>query len=301
MVEVKRLGSPIHSRAYFAFAIPKTVLSDADWDSLLDAARSDKNEFERLMLHYASSQRPVGGNWLNYVLGRFDADTINRLDFAQLTVIIQGFANVMDEIYRLEATLPSSTSSVGRKVETISRIALRQLRELDFGSVTDILKDLLENGTSLSWLVGSFVRAELLARDDTSDKQPLFLDEELNFARDKLESRIEDAISNENPSDLPQFAKFLLGARDLLGHQQVDDWIKAYLAVDVNFLSLLLEIRGTVYSYKTYRILRAENTAPYFEWESMRQRIEALSHSDDTEIRDNARKIELAIEQADLF
>lgn len=305
MIACKRLGSPIHSRAYFAFAIPKTVMSDRDWEKLLNAAESNREELEKLILHYGNTQRPVGGSWLRHILDRMDDSAIGRMSPTQLGGFLLAFANTMDDVLRRGLSWTPFITSDERRAASIGWLIIRRLRSLDSESVGVIMSEALD-GRALNWLVGYFIRDELFARGEAGGggraaNGPALNDGELEHARSALGNRIEELVSRGSILSLPKPSSFLWGWRELKDEETVRTWVANVIQDSLTFVRLLLELRGSVFSDREYRILREENVSAFMNFEEVERRLKSLLNLKDTAISSQAREVQDAIEQARSF
>ncbi|WP_082072609.1 KAP family P-loop NTPase fold protein [Halomonas sp. KO116] len=95
-ISLKRLGSPLHYRFYFALTGPKTVMSDNDFNSLLELARSDVEKLVSRLSEEVEKRRGSGKTWFEHVLDRLDDGCISNLDEKQLEGFLLAFADMMD-------------------------------------------------------------------------------------------------------------------------------------------------------------------------------------------------------------
>lgn len=305
MVERKRLGSPIHSRAYFAFAIPKTVLGDKDWNALLHAATTDRDKLSQLIQTYAKTQRPVGGSWLRHILDRMNDSAIDRMNPDQLKGVFFTFANTMDDVLRLGIPSAPLRRSDEQLAASVAWSIVRRLRKIDFESVSVVLSEALESGRAINWLVGDFIRAELVARGEAGDRshrsEPALEDDEFDHARSTLGTRIDEVASRGNVLDLPNPSHFLWGWYYLKGERPVREWVAGAVQDDLRFVRLLSELRGRVFSDREYRVLREETVSHFMNFAEAEERLRIIMNGEDKKISFLASEVQEALELASSF
>jgi hypothetical protein len=76
-ITLKRLGSPLHYRFYFALTGPKTVMSDDDFKGLLELARANVPQLTIRLAEEVMKRRSSGKTWFEHVLNRLDDECIS--------------------------------------------------------------------------------------------------------------------------------------------------------------------------------------------------------------------------------
>lgn len=196
MFQLKRLASPQHYRFYFALTGPKTVLTDAEYEFLIDvAARDDLGQLKATLIDYIHKPRPLGKSWFEYIIDQFDYSQWQRLTAKQIRGMVLGMSDVMQEMLMTADHNRPSMLGIGQKAEDSVREGLKRLRHLDPAILTATLHTLWRDTRSLGWLVGEFYRKELQYHGRVGDRaQPdqlhALTGEQLDAAKPVLESRL---------------------------------------------------------------------------------------------------------------
>lgn len=95
-IRLKRIGSPLHYRFYFALTGPKTVMSDEEFNTLLELACRDIEQLTSRLSENAKKRRQSGRTWFEHVLDRLDDECISKLDEDQLAGILKALSEMMD-------------------------------------------------------------------------------------------------------------------------------------------------------------------------------------------------------------
>ncbi|MBZ9600495.1 KAP family P-loop NTPase fold protein [Phyllobacterium chamaecytisi] len=301
LISMKRLGSPIHYRFYFALTAPKNVMPDRDFAALLALARTDVSELTEKLKAYADQIRVSGKSWFEHILDRLDTAQIGALDTAAAEGLAVGIANSMDSVLSKRSEPRPFTISVETHARIVVRDCLKQIRASDRQRFMEISRNLVSNSISLNWLVGTFIRTELrqhgIAGERSSQPEDwLFSDSELEELRAALGSRTSTSETQNQISEMPDVSAYLFGWRDLSGSEPVTAWVQEYAESNKGFLDLLQHLRSWALSDRVYYPLHRSSVTAFFDWEQVLERLDDLSH---TEFAEKVSDIQLAIKQGE--
>ena len=297
----KRLGSPVHHRIYFAFAIPKNVLPDEKFSELLVSARDDPDRLIKLLLGYSSENRPTGGTWFAHILDRLDGAMCSDMDAEQLVGWLKAIADVMDGVLGQGVDRAPFMLTVGNRARLLFGVIVRELRDRDAAGVPSLLAEIMKTGRALSWLVGELTRAEIHAYISAGDgavdpNKTFMLSDEIQASRQMLLSRVQVALQSSEVLSFPELSSFLYGWHQLDDGESVRVWIEEAIRSDETFLMVLLALRDYTWSDKLYRPLRQSAVELLLDWEMTETRVNDLCNSDKSSIANQAKELKIAIE-----
>ncbi len=279
MFQLKRLASPQHYRFYFALTGPKTVLTDAEYEFLIDvAARDDLGQLKATLIDYIHKPRPLGKSWFEYIIDQFDYSQWQRLTAKQIRGMVLGMSDVMQEMLMTADHNRPSMLGIGQKAEDSVREGLKRLRHLDPAIMTATLHTLWRDTRSLGWLVGEFYRKELQYHGRVGDRaQPdqihALTGEQLDAAKPVLESRLVHPQTRLELRNTPHLPYFLFGWLDMSGKDAPVEWVADYTRDDANFVKFLLQMRSWSMSDRVYYPLRKANISTFLDWDQTLQRL----------------------------
>jgi hypothetical protein len=279
MFQLKRLASPQHYRFYFALTGPKTVLTDAEYEFLIDvAARDDLGQLKATLIDYIHKPRPLGKSWFEYIIDQFDYSQWQRLTAKQIRGMVLGMSDVMQEMLMTADHNRPSMLGIGQKAEDCVREGLKRLRHLDPAIMTATLHTLWRDTRSLGWLVGEFYRKELQYHGRVGDRaQPdqlhALTGEQLDAAKPVLESRLVHPQTRLELRNTPHLPYFLFGWLDMSGKDAPVEWVADYTRDDANFVKFLLQMRSWSMSDRVYYPLRKANISTFLDWDQTLQRL----------------------------
>ncbi|MBN7757349.1 hypothetical protein JYP46_11020 [Nitratireductor aquimarinus] len=299
-IELKRLGSPLHYRYYFALTGPKTVMSDEDFNQLLEFARSDLPSLKARLEHHARSLRQSGRTWFEHILDRLDDSLVSKLDKETVGGIVLAMSDTMDSVIATDNKPRAFAFSVTSTAVRVAERLLVRLRTVDQEAFEKVSKEMAEKGTALNWLVGNFFRDQMWDHGKVGDRpsQPgrlVFSDEFLDMLLDIMRGRISSADVQESIAGMPDVSTFLFGWRDLSGDKEAKEWVASNSATDEGFLSILNHLRSWAVSDSVYYPLHKSSIEAFFDLENAVARLAALRKSEHGEL---ARELESAMEQA---
>lgn len=280
-IELKRLGSPLHYRYYFALTGPKTVMSDGDFEQLLRFARSDVPSLKARLEHYASGRRQSGRTWFEHILGRLDNIFVSKLDKETVSGIILAFSDSMDSVVAADSERRKSAFSVaGTAVHVMERL-LAQLRAVDQESFESISREVAEKGAAINWLVGNFFRNQMWDHGRVGDRasrpeQWVFTDEFLDGLLEIMRGRLLSTELQENILRMPDVSSLLFGWRDISGAAEAQRWVATKSASDEDFLAILNHLRSWAMSDRVYYPLQRSSVEAFFDFDYVVARLEAL-------------------------
>ncbi|WP_170115978.1 KAP family P-loop NTPase fold protein [Mycoplana dimorpha] len=282
MFQLRRLGSPQHYRFYFALTGPKTVLTDAEYDLLIDlAARDDLGELKATLFEYIHKPRPLGKRWFEYIIEQFDYSQWQRLTARQIRGMVLGISDVMQEMLMTADHVRPTMLGIGQKAEDSIREGLKRLRHLDPGIMTATLQTLWRDTRSLGWLVGEFYRKELQYHGRAGDRtQPDQLHalsgDQLDAAKPILEGRLADPATRLELRNTPHLPYLLFGWLDMSGEDAPTQWVAEYTKEDANFVKYLLQMRSWSMSDRVYYPLRKASVSYFLDWDETLARLGRL-------------------------
>ncbi|WP_114418016.1 P-loop NTPase fold protein [Marinospirillum perlucidum] len=300
-IELKRLGSPLHYRFYFALTGPKTVMPDNEFDGLLELARSDPAHLTACLDELAMERRTTGRTWFEHVLNRLDDQLLSDLDEKQLLGIVQALSDMMDVAIKEDGGHRAFAISLSGIAIQVAEKCLKQLSELNPSSPLEAIEYMASEGKAINWLVGEFFRFQLIAhgkigKEAQRPEQWAISNAILDKAITILKERLNSQDTKEQIPCLPDISAYLYGWMNITNDDQaVVAWTREYSQNDEGFLRILNHLRGWVMSDKVYYPLAKSNVIRFFDWDDA---ITRLEHMKDGEFADEAKDLLTAIEQS---
>ncbi|MWD26877.1 NTPase KAP [Aquicoccus sp. SCR17] len=302
-IELKRLGSPLHYRYYFALTGPKSVMSDDDFNQLLEFARSDLPSLRVRLDHYARDLRQSGRTWFEHILDRLDDSFVAKLDEETVAGIVLGMSDTMDSVIATDNKPRPFAFSVKSTAVRVAERCLVRLRNLNQETFEKVSKEIAAHGSALNWLVGSFLREQMWSHGRVGDhrSQPgqlVYTDDFLDVLLEIMRERLSSTEVHDKIAEMPDVSTFLFGWRDISGEAEVRYWVAKNSATDEGFLVILNHLRGWAMSDRVYYPLHKSSIEAFFDFDSAVSRLEALRESAHGE---RVRELESAIEQSRHF
>lgn len=299
-IELKRLGSPLHYRYYFALTGPKTVMPDDDFNQLLEFARSDLPSLKARLEHHARSLRQSGRTWFEHILDRLDDAFVSKLDKETVAGIVLAMSDTMDFVIATDNKPRAFAFSVTSTAVRVAERLLVRLRTVDQEAFEKVSKEVAEKGTALNWLVGNFFRGQMWDHGRVGDRpnQPgqwVFTDDFLDVLLEIMRTRLSSTEVQEKIAEMPDVSTFLFGWRDISGEAEAQEWVASNSATDEGFLSILNHLRSWAMSDSVYYPLHKSSIEAFFDHESTVARLAALRGGAHGEL---VRELETAMEQA---
>lgn len=284
-INLKRLGSPLHYRFYFALTGPKTVMSDSDFLELLELAKSDFKFLSERFSSEVMKRRSSGKTWFEHVLDRLDEHCILRLEEQQLVGIIQAISDMMDIALHEDGEHRPFSRSLAQIANNISNDCLKQLRNLSIRRQEEVVKHIVREGRAINWIVGHFIRRYLFQHGIVGDrKKPEeeweITDNVLSEALGVLKKRLSLTETKEQILGLPDIDGYLYGWDDISQDGQAKLWVEEYAKSDEGFITILGHLRSWVMSERVYYPLKRDVVERFFNWKEVESRLDAMKQGD---------------------
>ena len=299
-ISLKRLGSPLHYRFYFALTGPKTVMPDEDFNCLLELARDDVPLLITRLSEEAKKRRGSGKTWLEHVLDRLGNEHMSSMDEEQLAGVIRALSGMMDIAMAEDNEHRVFALSLDGIANKVVRGCLKKLKELNSKVQAETIRLIASEGEAINWLVGKFFRSQLfihgIVGDDADSPDEWEISHEcLDEAISILQSRINKQATKELIPKLPDISSFLNGWLNISEDQEAVKWVKEYTLDDEGFIHILNSFRGWAMSDTVYYPLSKDTVKRFFDWEETINRLELLENG---EYAEQVRELKRAIEQS---
>jgi hypothetical protein len=301
-ITLKRLGSPLHYRFYFALTGPKTVMPDEDFTGLLELARTNVTQLTIRLKEEVMKRRSSGKTWFEHVLNRLDDECISFLDEAQLVGIVKALSGMMDIAMFEDGehrafSISLSLDGIANKVV---KSCFNQLNELNSDKQAETIRQIASDGAAICWLVGKFFRSQLflhgkVGSEAVSSDQWEISEEVLDEAIDILKARVSEQATKKLIPSLPDIPAYLYGWLNITKDEQAIEWVREYSDTDEGFLSILDHLRGWSMSDKVYYPLSEDAIRRFLDWDETVARLDSLK---DGEFTDQVAELHLAIKQS---
>ncbi len=284
----KRIGSPYHSRIYFAFAIPKTVMSDETFDELRNAAVNDVSKLTNMLSELAGDWRPVGGTWFSHVMDRLDGGLFSVMGLPELKGWAIAISDVMDDVIEKDNEhTPFSPDTAGMTKYRMQRL-LRKIREKDADVAHNLITSIFKKSPSINWLVSDLFRKELfdhgMAGNRESSNDGALTGDEVAEVKAILKSRLKDKSTRDAIGCYSNLIRFMYGWCDLAGIRSPRAWVRRFTKDDRNFLKFLEGMGSSVISDKKYNIIKKRDVDIFLDWNTAQQRVDDLTMSKDKQM-----------------
>jgi len=300
IISLKRLGSPLHYRFYFALTGPKTVMPDNEFDSLLELARTDVEKLAKRLSEEVEKRRGSGRTWFEHVLDRLDNERISNFDEEQLEGFLLALSDMMDTAISVSNNQNFFFVKIEQTADSVSQCCLSRLKALNPDKQSETVRRIASDGNAINWLVGYFFRNQLIRHGKVGDRaenpdQWEISEEVLDQAIEILKERVrQPAIKGLIPS-LPDVSAYLYGWINISGSDEAVAWVQEYCESDEGFLTILNHLRGWAMSDRVYYPLSAESVSRFLDWNETTTRLEQLKGG---EFSEKVAELEMAIGQS---
>ncbi|MEP2639265.1 MULTISPECIES: P-loop NTPase fold protein [Roseobacteraceae] len=299
-ITLKRLGSPLHYRFYFALTGPKTVMSDDDFKGLLELARANVPQLTIRLAEEVMKRRSSGKTWFEHVLNRLDDECISVLDENQLVGIVKALSGMMDCAMKEAGEHRAFSISIDSIANIVIKSCLNRLHGLNPDTQAETVRQIAREGQAINWLVGKFFRSQLfrhgkIGNEADSPDQWEISEDVLDEAIEILKARVNEQATKELIQNLPDISAYLYGWLNITGDNQAVYWVREYSETDEGFLHILDHLRGWSMSDKVYYPLSKDAVEGFLDWDETTARLDGLK---DGEFADQVAELQSAIEQS---
>lgn len=299
----KRLGSPHHSRYYFAFSNPKTGMTSSEIEMISELADDNPEQLRARLIDLANDKRQLNGSWLEYYF-----DRLLRMNYENWSAVRLGnmafiIADLMDEI----VNSPILKQHMGRLPVTYQAVdlmnnLLNDLRKKDENHLAETLKRIFMQASSIVWLLDNYVYKELLRHGKIRDRdyfnRTITLDEkEVEDARQIILKRLNTKQDRERLYKSYDIISPLFRWRDFDNQSchKPSEWFKEFTDTDEKFLHVLNGMRGWSESSDTgvYHPLSRYHIEPFASWNDCVTRLHSIAQDEGKpqELRNKAQEL----------
>ena len=299
-VLLKRLGSPLHYRFYFALTGPKTVMPDEDFNALLELARANVDQLIVRLTEEVMKRRSSGKTWFEHVLNRLDDECIAGLDEDHLAGILHSLSGMMDVAMKEDGEHSAFALSLDGVANVVAKRCLKRLNELNPEMQAETVLQMAGDGQAINWLVGKFFRSQLfrhgkVGNETVTPDQWEISEQILDQAIEILKERINQQSTKDLIPNLPDVSSYLYGWLNITEDEEAVEWVREYAETDEGLLNILNHLRGWSMSDKVYYPLSQEAVERFLDWDAVTARLDNLK---DGEFADRVAELQLAIDQA---
>lgn len=280
----RRLGSPQHSRYYFAFSKPAGALEDTDLYSFISSAESGE-DLECLCTALIQEKRPQGGTKFDVLIDRLNNLDEAKLPDAAIPSILKALANCMDKAGHKD---DRGQWGVRWPWRSAKRLFEKLIARLSGDEHSQIANEIFSSGDAIGWLMSELIRGEIFAHGRYGDQPKseegwVFSEQELSEAINLLLGRFK-AKDRDNIIDTPEVLNLMYGWHQSGDEAGVLEWVREQQATDAGFLKLLAACRAWMQSDKIYYPLRRGDLEQFLDFDEALERLRDIS--------DNRRKPE---------
>ncbi|MGC4407298.1 hypothetical protein D4A92_17680 [Rhizobium rosettiformans] len=299
LVNARRLGSPFHSRFYFALSAPKAMIPEADMRSLREAAGQDVTATTRILDGFIEIERHYGQSWIEHLLMRLDDVELRTYSIDQLAGLATALAVSAGHAIRKHERIEALAVSLSTKIQWAVDLILTKIKRIDAAHVTTVTSDIFRRG-DLAWLVGRYYRQQLYDHGRLGDRanpadQRVHTDAVMDQGRATLEARL--SAATDDFLDFKDFGAFIFGWRDMSGVETPKAWVTQRIAADADFLKFLLQMRSWAASDRVYYPLRRDAVEIFVPWRDVITRLQEIERHADEETSRTLSSIKLSIKQ----
>lgn len=277
----KRLGSPLHYRFYFALTGPKTVMTDDEFNSLLDLAKENVEQLKSKFIEHAQSFRISGKTWLEHVFDRLDTSYISQLDVETASGLIFAISDIMD-IALMNDKPRAFDFGISHAARCVVEDLFSCLKKLDPQAFNEVSKTITADAKAINWLVGYFFSGQMwdhgkVGNQSKPENERIFTDEQLENLLVVIRRRLAYPNTQNTFSTFPKLSCFLYAWCEISGEKTVKEWVDDYCKADEGFLNTLNHLRHWSMSDKVYHPLSEESIKKFFDLEEALGRLDSLA------------------------
>jgi predicted KAP-like P-loop ATPase len=277
----RRLGSPQHSRYFFAFSMPAGALEDSRFHEFISAAEASKN-LDVLCKTLVNEKRPQGGTKLDLLIDRLKRMDVARLPGNSIPSIIMALANWMDEAANQSGAGKWGVIWPWHSADELLKSLFAKLPKEDR---REMVTRAFGSGMAIGWLMSSVTRDEIFAHGRYGGRQKpkeewLLSEEELDIAIGLLLERFRQA-DRKKIIKTPEVLSLMFGWLQAGDKDGVLEWVREQQSTDSGFLELLSACRGWMQSDKTYHPLNRRDLNQFLDFDQALKRLRLIADNND--------------------
>ena len=287
-VSLKRIGSPIHYRFYFALTSPGSVMADNEVKDLLtQGAKGNTKRVTQKLITYADSPNQAK---FDQLLFRLNNTFLAEIETETLETVVTAIFDVMDHLLEIQIEGGFGLSPLDERVVTLVNSILTEISKSNRAKMLEISEIAAEKGSAINWIVGRFFNSHLYINGFVSGESPardnsLYSDEELKKIVTLLKSRCGEIETQNMICKLPRIRLYLFGWKNIFSDNcGPKKWVLAYCEDDANFLEFLKQSRYRVTSDKVYYLLEPDGVSEFLDWNETTARLERMREGEHAEL-----------------
>lgn len=285
----KRLSSPDHYRLYFALSSPSHALTPEEFTSVISAANTGADEIGRTLLRLQGCRVAGSLNKADLLLERLKGGVYSALDENQCENFLVAFSQVLDDAYRRSSFDRFWVNSLWDRAQRLIPLLLSRLER---GRRDEVIVKMFEKGEAIGWLT-SLLRRETHAHGRHGDGQRpqsewLFTDLEFDRIATLMLTRYR-VLSASQIFSCPNPISLLFAWNQAGDEQGARELLQANTVTDEGLIETLEALTSIIESSSrgSLNVLKKENIEPFLDYDSVRQRIDALRGRGDFGVRAN--------------
>lgn len=299
LINGRRLGSPLHSRFYFALSAPRAVIPEEDMRLIRETAGQNVEYTVKIIDGYIEKDRHYGQSWIEHLLVRLNDVELRNYSIDQLSGLATVLAISAGHAIRKHERIVPLAVSLSTKIQWVVDLILIKIKKQNAARAAAVASEIFRVG-DLAWLVGRYYRQQLydhgrFGNGGNPVDQRVHTDAVLDQGQATLEARL--SAATDDFLDFKDFGAFVFGWRDLSGVDTVKAWVTRKIAVDADFLKFLLQMRSWAASDRVYYPLRRDAVEVFLPWRSVITRLQQIELQADDKTLRIVDSIKLSIKQ----
>ncbi|MBL4721749.1 MAG: hypothetical protein JKY20_11545 [Alphaproteobacteria bacterium] len=296
-IRKRRLASPDHYRLYFALNGPSHALTQDNFTSMWAAAEGSAEQAATVLLHLHNEHVAGSLTKASLMLERIKGGVYEVLAPEQCENLLIAFSQMMDKPYERQSFDPNRVSSLWGGAEQLIPLLFSSL---DAPRRDAVITAMFYKGAAIGWLTSLF-RNETFAHGRFGERRSLetewlFTDVELDYITELMLGRFQ-AMSASDVLRCPDPISLLFAWQQGGDEQGPRKLVEANVVLDLGLVETLERLTGTTLSSDrgAVQTLTKTNIAPFMDFESVRQRINALAKGN-SDLRERASHLSAAFD-----
>jgi predicted KAP-like P-loop ATPase len=272
-----RLGSPHHSRYYFALSKPAGALDNKELQKIVETAKNGE-DVDTLFRTFIHKPRPQGGTMFDVLIDRIKSLDQEKLPIEAVPSILRALGNCTDESQQHQLKGSMGIRWTWRESDTLFKSLFNRL---DPKKRKLLIRDIFGSGKSVGWLMAEVIREEIVAQGRYGYSAQH--SHSNNFSSEELDSMIDLMVNRLRSSDrdliinTPEVLTLLDTWIDIGEEKDVLMWVNEQLKSEDTFLKLLSKCRGWMASDQVYYPLRRESLEKYLDFDKALNRLSMIA------------------------